>query len=226
MMLAASILDADFTRLGAEVAALCEVGIRRIHVDVMDGHFVPNLSVGPQVVRALRPVADACDAELNAHLMLEDPGRFVGPFADAGAHAITVHVEVASPLPRLLAQIRARGVRAGVAINPATPIEAARDVLGDADACLVMTVEPGFGGQRLIPAALEKVRQLARMCPRPRALIAVDGGVHADTIADVASAGADVAVVGSALFGTRGDVASNVARLRRALGRAVQGERT
>ena len=225
MIFAASILDADFTRLGAEVAASCAAGIRRIHVDVMDGHFVRNLGVGPQVVRALRPVADACDAELHAHLMIENPDRFVGLFADAGAHAITVHVETASPLAPLLEQIRARRVGVGVAINPGTPIESVLDVLAEVDLCLVMTVEPGFGGQRLIPAALDKVRQLVRMRRRGRPAIAVDGGVHTETIADVSRAGTDVAVVGSALFDARGTVASNIAQLRHALGRAVEGER-
>lgn len=215
--LAASILSADFARLGAEVSAACEAGIRRIHVDVMDGHFVPNLSMGPQVVRALRPVCDGYGARLNTHLMIEHPDRFLDAFAEAGAHKITVHAETASPLRPLLARIGARGLGVGVALNPGTPLARLDDVLDEVDLFLVMTVDPGFGGQALIPACLDKVRHLSRTLVgrgivRPR--IAVDGGVHQETIAAVMKAGANVAVVGSGIFNARGSVASNLAQLK------------
>jgi ribulose-phosphate 3-epimerase len=223
MDLGASILSADFARLGDDVAAACEAGIRRVHVDVMDGHFVANLSGGPKLVHDLRPVCDRYGAELNVHLMVEHPERFVADFADAGAHGIAVHVEATLALRRVLRAIRARGLSCGVAINPSTAIARVLDTLDDSldamDWCLVMTVEPGFGGQQMIPACLDKVLTLARKKgERPSPLIAVDGGVHVQTIKRVRDAGANVAVVGSALFGAQTSVADNLAALRAALG--------
>ncbi len=231
MELSASILDADLTQLGAVVSSLCESGIRRIHVDIMDGHFVPNLSFGPQMVRALRPICDRYGARANAHLMVEHPDQFLAAFADAGAHGITVHVETADPLRTLLADIRARGLDVGIALNPDTPIARVVDVLDIVDWCLVMTVHPGFGRQPLITGALDKVQELSQIRTERtlgHLLIAVDGGVHAETIVDVLKAGADVAVVGSALFDARRSVTRNLADLRTAIAGAAtrEGEHT
>ena len=210
LKIAPSILSADFGRLAEEVAAIASADY--VHVDVMDGHFVPNLTIGPVVVAAVRR---ATRLPLDVHLMIEDAERWVGAYADAGADLIGVHVEACPHLHRTLHQIRDLGKRPCVVLNPATPLESIEWVLGDVDQVLIMSVNPGFGGQQFIPSALAKIRLLRAMI-RERGLavdIEVDGGVKLDNVAAVVEAGADVIVSGSGIFGTK-DYAATIAAMR------------
>jgi ribulose-phosphate 3-epimerase len=210
LKIAPSILSADFGRLAEEVAAIASADY--VHVDVMDGHFVPNLTIGPVVVEAVRR---ATRLPLDVHLMIEDAERWVAAYAHAGADLIGVHVEACPHLHRTLHQIRDLGKRPCVVLNPATPLEAIEWVLGDVDQVLIMSVNPGFGGQRFIPSALDKIRALRRMIGE-RGLkvdIEVDGGVKLDNVAEVVAAGADVIVSGSGVFGTK-DYAATIAAMR------------
>src|SRR5512133_1534112 len=199
---APSILSADFGRLADEVRAVEAAGADVIHVDVMDGRFVPNITIGPLVVEAVRKVTKL---PIDAHLMIVEPERYVEAFAKAGADLISVHAEVSPHLHRTLQAIRAAGARPAVALNPSTDLTAIEWVLGDCEMVLLMTVNPGFGGQRYIEACTEKVRRLRAMADaRGLALdIEVDGGVKADTAATVAAAGANVLVAGTAVFGAK-----------------------
>jgi len=200
-VLAPSILSADFSKLGDEIRAVEAGGAGVIHIDAMDGHFVPNLTMGPIVAAAARRVTDL---PLDCHLMVADPDRWIEPFADAGAETITVHVEAAVHLHRTLTRIREVGCKAGVALNPATPVAAIEPVLEIADLCLVMSVNPGFGGQRFIPSALDKLRTL-RGLAEARGLdpiLEIDGGVDATNLAEVVAAGAEWIVAGSAVYGS------------------------
>ena len=208
--IAPSILSADFGRLADEVRAIATADY--VHVDVMDGHFVPNLTIGPVVVEAVKR---ATALPLDVHLMIEDAERWVAAYAKAGADVIGVHVEACPHLHRTLQQIRDLGKRASVVLNPATPIEAIEWVLDDVDQVLIMSVNPGFGGQQFIPSALRKIQQLRRMLDE-RGLavdIEVDGGVKVDNVAAVCAAGANVIVSGSGVFGTK-DYAATIAELR------------
>jgi len=212
--IAPSILSADFAQLGDEVRAVTEAGADYIHVDVMDGHFVPNLTIGPGVVKALRGHSDL---PFDVHLMISPVDPFVADFADAGADIITVHPEAGAHVHRTLQLIKSLGKKAGLALNPGTPVEAVDNLLGDIDLVLVMSVNPGFGGQAFIPSQLDKVRALrARIDASGRAIdLEVDGGVTADNAADVVAAGADVLVAGTATFaGGRAAYADNIRRLR------------
>jgi ribulose-phosphate 3-epimerase len=220
-LIAPSILAADFARLADELAAVEAGGADVIHVDVMDGHFVPNLTIGPVVVESLRKVTDL---PLDCHLMITDPDRYIPEFVAAGADCITVHQETCQHLHRTLQLIREEGAKAGrvvmtgVSINPATPVETLSEILPDCDLVLVMSVNPGFGGQRFIPGALEKIRKIRAMADE-RGLslyLQVDGGIKADNIAEVAAAGADVFVAGSAIFG-KPDYAKEIAAMKAAL---------
>ena len=209
--IAPSILSADFARLGEEVGAIASADY--VHVDVMDGHFVPNLTIGPVVVEAVKRVTKL---PLDVHLMIQDAERWVGAYAKAGADLIGVHAEACPHLHRTLGQIRELGKKPVVVLNPATPLEAIEWVLRDVHMVLIMSVNPGFGGQAFIPSALEKVTKLRRMIEE-RGLnveIEVDGGIKVDNVAEVVKAGANVIVSGSGVFGTK-DYAATIAELRK-----------
>ncbi len=211
--IAPSILSADFARLGEQVAEAGAAGADRIHVDVMDGHFVPNITIGPVVVRALRR---ATHLPLEAHLMIAEPDRYVEAFADAGADGLTVHVEGAIHLHRTLEAIRGLGKRVGLALNPATPATTLEDVLPELDLVLVMTVDPGFGGQDFIASTLPKIRRVRELIDRtrPACELEVDGGIHPATAPLVIEAGARVLVAGSAVFQDPDGVRAGMERLR------------
>ncbi len=212
--LAPSILSADFTRLGDQIATVEQAGADIIHVDVMDGHFVPNLTVGPFIVEWVRR---ATRLPIDAHLMIEDPDKYIGAFAQAGAHMISVHPEATYHLHRTLNYIRQAGCQAGVVLNPATPLAAIEEVLGEVDYVLVMSVNPGFGGQRFITSALDKLRRLRRLIQECRVPVRleIDGGVVVENAAEVVAAGADILVAGSAIFG-KPDPAAALRELRAA----------
>ena len=212
--IAPSILSADFSRLGEEIQAVERGGATILHVDVMDGHFVPNLTVGLPVVKSL---ARATQLPIDAHLMISEPGRYAEQFVEAGAKMVSVHVEADAHLHRTLTSIRSAGAAAGVVINPATPVESLTEALPYADYVLVMSVNPGFGGQRFIETSLDKVRRLRRLI-QERGLttrIEIDGGVDLNNIAAVVSAGAEIIVAGSAVFSTN-DPEAAVRNLREA----------
>jgi ribulose-phosphate 3-epimerase len=199
--LAPSILAADFAALGRDVEAATRGGADQIHVDVMDGHFVPNITIGPPVVRALRKVTTL---PLDVHLMISEPDRYLDAFVEAGANMVSVHVEVLPHLHRTISQIRKLGAKAGVVLNPSTPVVAIEQVAGDVDFVLVMSVNPGFGGQVFIPNTPSKIRAVRALLDRAgntRAPIEVDGGVDLTTVASVVEAGAEWLVAGHAIFG-------------------------
>jgi len=210
--IAPSILSADFSRLGEEIQAVDRAGADYIHVDVMDGHFVPNITIGPLVVAALRKVTEK---PLDVHLMIENPDRYIPQFAKAGADIITVHQETVPHLHRTIQLIRSLGKQAGVSLNPATPVETLDVILDELDLVLVMSVNPGFGGQEFIPSALDKIRALRQSITR-RGLateLEVDGGIKLDNIREVVAAGAEVLVAGSAVF-KPADYAATILALR------------
>jgi ribulose-phosphate 3-epimerase len=216
--IAPSILSADFARLADGVAEAEAAGADWIHVDVMDGHFVPNITIGPPVVAALRRVTDL---PLDVHLMIDAPERFIEAFADAGADILTVHEEATLHLHRTIQAIKHRGVRAGVSLNPATPVAALEEILPYLDMVLIMTVNPGFGGQSFIPTSTPKIRKLKAAIAEAGLEgidIQVDGGIGPDTAGEVVDAGATVLVAGAAVFGGAGSVAANIRAIRNAAG--------
>jgi ribulose-phosphate 3-epimerase len=212
--IAPSILSADFTRLGEEIAAVERGGARLVHFDVMDGHFVPNITIGLPVLKSL---ARATALPIDAHLMITEPGRYAEQFVDAGAQMVSVHVETDAHLHRTLTALRAKGAQAGVAINPLTPLEHLEEALPFADFILLMSVNPGFGGQKFIPTSIAKLRRLRRMIDERgfKTRIEIDGGIDRTNIAEVTAAGAEIIVAGSAVFGTS-DPAQAVRELREA----------
>jgi ribulose-phosphate 3-epimerase len=219
--IAASILSADFARLGQQVEEAEAAGADWIHVDVMDGHFVPNMTVGPPILQALRPITDL---PLDVHLMIEQPDRLIPEFARAGADILTVHVETCPHLHRTIQQIKETGVKAGVTLNPGTPVAALQEVLPDVDLVLIMSVNPGFGGQSYIPASTDRIARLRRMLDErglTRVELEVDGGIKIHNVAEVAAAGASVLVIGSAIFNRQASVAANVASLKEQAGSAA-----
>ena len=205
--IAPSILSADFAALGAAVGAVEAGGADLIHIDVMDGHFVPNLTIGPPVTQALHRVARV---PLDVHLMITDPDRYIDAFVDAGAAMISVHVETAPHLHRTLSYIKSRGIQAGAVLNPSTPVAALGEVAGDLDFALVMTVNPGFGGQAFIPGSDAKITRVRRLLDDAgnRAPVEVDGGVDCSNAARIAEAGAEILVAGAAVFQTPDPTAS------------------
>lgn len=209
--IAPSILSADFSKLADEIAAVESGGARVLHVDVMDGHFVPNITIGLPVVKSLRK---ATDLTIDTHLMIEEPSRYAVKFVEAGANMVSVHVEADVHLQRTLVAIREAGALAGIAINPATPLSALEEALPYADFVLLMSVNPGFGGQSFIPTSLDKLRRLKQMIS-DRGLsvrIEIDGGIDAGNIAEIVEAGAEIIVAGSAVYG-RGNPAASVKEL-------------
>ncbi len=212
MKIAPSILSADFAALGEAIARVESAGADLLHVDVMDGHFVPNLTIGPPVIESIRK---RTRLPLDVHLMIEEPERWVETYVGAGADYVTVHAEASTHLQRALSAIREAGARSGVALNPSTPPEVLQYVLEDLDLVLVMSVNPGFGGQSFIPTAYEKIRRLREMIANRDVLVSVDGGVTIDNAARLAQAGAQVLVAGSSIFGTP-DPGAAVAALRSA----------
>ena len=221
--IAPSILSADFSRLGQQVQAALDAGAEYIHVDIMDGHFVPNMTVGPLIVEAVKPFTEAAGATLDVHLMITNPDRLVPAFAQAGADILIVHVETCDHMHRTIQQIKELGVKAGVTLNPATPLNTLEEILPLVHQVLVMTVNPGFGGQSYIPASNDKVSRLRHMLDE-RGLshveLEVDGGIKPSNTAEVVSAGATVLVVGSAIFNDQASIADNINALRKAVGEA------
>ncbi len=210
--IAPSILSADFARLAEEVSRVEAAGADWLHIDVMDGHFVPNLTVGPPIVDALRKVTTL---PLDVHLMMTNPDAFIVEFAEAGADYLTVHVETCPHLHRTVQSIKERGVKAGVTLNPATPAVTLSEIVRDADLILIMSVNPGFGGQKFIPSSLQKIAEVRGLIDRTRshALLEVDGGVKPDNADAILAAGADVLVAGSAVF-SGDDYAAAITALR------------
>ncbi len=214
VQIAPSILSADFARLAEEAARVEQAGADLLHVDVMDGHFVPNLTAGPPIVEALAKVTKL---PLDVHLMITNADAFIPEFADAGASYLTVHVEACPHLHRTVQSIKERGVKAGVTLNPATPLSTLEEILADVDLVLIMSVNPGFGGQEFIPATLRKIAHTRDLIRRTgsHALVEVDGGIKVDNAADVVKAGAEILVAGSAIFRSR-DYAATIKAMRHA----------
>jgi len=211
VILAASILSADFSRLAEDIARAERGGASVIHVDVMDGHFVPNITLGPPVVKSIRK---ATKLPLDCHLMIEDADRYLDAFVDAGADWVSVHVEAVPHLERAVAHLAKRGAKAGVVLNPATPLTTLEEILPELHHVLIMSVNPGFGGQSFLPSSLDKVRRLKAMIGA-RSLatrIEIDGGVHAGNVKEVVAAGVEIVVAGSAVFG-EGDVTAAARRM-------------
>ena len=214
--IAPSILSADFAHLAEEIAKVTEAGADMIHVDVMDGHFVPNFTIGPPIVKAIRKVTRL---PLDVHLMMTNPDDFIHDFIKAGSNYITVHVETCPHLHRTIQSIKEEGVKAGVTLNPATPLSSVEEILGEVDLLLIMSVNPGFGGQGFVPSALEKLRRARTMIDQRGAKVEleIDGGIKVENVGAIAQAGADILVSGSAIFESK-DYKDTIQKMRRAVG--------
>lgn len=215
--IAPSILSADFARLGEQVREAIAAGAGYIHVDIMDGHFVPNMTIGPLVVAAIRPLTYAAGVPLDVHLMIEKPDRLIPDFAQAGADHVIVHVETCLHLHRTVQHIKELGLKVGVTLNPATPLSTLEEILPYVNQVLVMSVNPGFGGQSYIPGSTARIARLRQMLDEMGLVqveLEVDGGIKADNVAQVVDAGATVLVVGSAIFNSDASVATNISKLR------------
>ena len=214
--IAPSILSADFAYLADEIAKVTEAGADMIHVDVMDGHFVPNFTIGPPIVKAIRKVTRL---PLDVHLMMTNPDDFIHDFIKAGSNYITVHVETCPHLHRTIQSIKEEGVKAGVTLNPATPLSSVEEILGEVDLLLIMSVNPGFGGQEFIPSVLEKLRRARTMIDQRGAKVEleIDGGIKVENITVMAQAGADILVSGSAIFQSK-DYKDTIQKMRKAIG--------
>ncbi len=216
--IAASILSADFARLGEQVQEAIDAGAEIIHVDIMDGHFVPNMTIGPVVVSAIKPIAQAAGVVLDVHLMIEAPDRLVPEFTQAGADVLIVHVETCPHLHRTVQMIKELGVKAGVTLNPSTSPTTLEEILPYVDQVLVMSVNPGFGNQTYIPTSTAKIARVRRMLLErdlTQVEIEVDGGLKPDNVAEVVDAGATILVAGSAIYNNKASVTENIASLRR-----------
>ena len=215
--IAPSILSADFSKLGQQVAAAAEAGADYIHIDVMDGHFVPNITIGPAVVKAIRPFTSI---PFDVHLMIERPGDYIRQFAEAGADIITVHVEACPHIHRTIQAIKELGKKAGASVNPGTPVDRLEDILPDLDLVLIMTVNPGFGGQKFITGTLNKISTVRETIDLMGldTEIEVDGGINTETAAKAVAAGADVLVAGAAVFNGNDSVAEAIRKIRNSLG--------
>lgn len=216
IQIAPSILSADFMRLGQEIHAAEEAGADLLHLDIMDGHFVPNITIGPAIVAAIRKITRL---QLDVHLMIEDPDKYLPDFAKAGADYLTVHAEASVHLHRTVQWIREKGIKAGVSINPATPVSQLENIIAEIDLVLLMSVNPGFGGQKFIPATLKKIRKVKEMirASGSNALIEIDGGVKQDNAKEIADSGADILVMGSAFFES-GDYKQTMEKLHETFG--------
>ena len=214
--IAPSILSADFARLADEIKAVEEAGADLIHVDVMDGHFVPNFTIGPPIVAAIKRVARR---PLDVHLMMTNPDDFIVEFIEAGSDYLTVHVETCPHLHRTVQSIKEKGIKAGVTLNPATPLSSVEPILSEVDLLLIMSVNPGFGGQKLIPIVMDKVKAARHLIDRLglKVELEVDGGLKVENVGAIASAGADIFVAGSAVFGSK-DYKETLAKMRKAIG--------
>lgn len=218
-IIAPSILSADFTRLGKEIKAVEEAGADWIHIDIMDGHFVPNITIGPGVVESIRAITGL---PFDVHLMVEYPERYIDDFVRVGSNIITIHVEASYHPHRTIQSIKEKGVKAGISLNPATPVSMVEEIIRDVDLVLIMSVNPGFGGQTFIPSTLSKVERMRALIDEKgsSAILEVDGGIKVDNIASIAHAGADAFVSGSGIFGTK-DYRETLRRMRAEIGEEV-----
>jgi ribulose-phosphate 3-epimerase len=219
--IAPSILAADFANLAQDIAKVEKAGADLVHLDIMDGHFVPNITIGPPVVTSIRKITSL---PLDAHLMIEAPSRYLDALIQAGVNWISVHVEADTHLNRTVNYLRERGIRSGVALNPATPLGSLEEILPEIDFVLLMSVNPGFGGQRFIPSTLKKIRKLKEVisCNGYRARIEVDGGIGTDNLQEILTAGAEIIVMGSAIFGANRNASDIMAELKAITGRHLQ----